>query len=225
MKLVSIIAFLAAIFHFNVTSFSQTVPEPVKIQEIESVHIDRNFDKKYKRALKNLIRVYPLALEAKASIDQLEKELKELEKKRKQKKYIKESEKELKTDFEYTLKDLYVSEGRLLMKLIHRETGMTVDEILRKYKGNLNASTTGAALKMFGHDTKIKYDPLSEDWIVELVIQDIQNGVVKADFSPRKLNKDEYKVEMKTYRETKRVNTKARKEKAKKIRKQKKESK
>lgn len=205
--------------------FSQTVPDPIKVQNIESVRIDRNFDKKYKRALANLKRVYPLALEAKASIDEMERELSELEKKRKQKKYVKESEKELKADFEYTLKDLYVSEGRLLMKLIHRETGMTVDEILRKYKGNLSASTTGAALKMFGHDTKLTYDPIDEDWIIEAVIQDIQNGKVQVDFTPRRLNKDEYKVEMKNYRERVKESTKARKAKKKKLKQQKRESK
>lgn len=199
--------------------------DTLKEQELFGVHIDRQFDWKYKRMLEDVLRVYPLAIEARNVIDQYEKDLVDIEKKRKQKQYLKESEKELKLNFEYTLKDLYVSEGKLLMKLIHRETGLTVDDILRKYKGGFNASTTGAALKMFGHDTKIKYDPDNEDWICEVVIQDIISGKVQANLQPRTLNKAEYKAEMKVYRQDIKDTRQKRKERKKKYRKQKKEAK
>jgi len=196
----------------------------LKEQGLVSVHIDRRFDWKYKLLKEDVLKVYPLAIEAKNVIEQYEKDLAEIEKKRKQKKYLKESEKELKLNFEYTIKDLYVSEGKLLMKLIHRETGMTVDDILRKYKGNFSAGTTGAALKLFGHDTKIEYDP-EEDWIIEVIIQDIISGKIKTDLEPRQLTKQDYKDGMKEYRDDRSETRKVRKVYKKKKRQQKRESK
>lgn len=210
------------LFAFGVGAQEDTTQ--MKEQGLIPVHIDRRFDWKYKLLLDDVLKVYPLAIEAKNVIEQYDKDLEEIEKKRKQKKYLKESEKELKLNFEYTVKDLYVGEGKLLMKLIHRETGMTVDDILRKYKGGFSAGTTGAALKLFGHDTKIEYDP-EEDWIVEVIIQDIISGKIKTDLEPRQLTKQDYKDGMKEYRQDRSETRKVRKVYKKKKRQQKRESK
>lgn len=210
MKVTKLLYLLFILFSYEATLVAQIDTNTTKEQGLLPVHIDRRFHRKYKLLLEDVRKVYPLALEAKQVIEEYEKELQEIEKKRQQKKYLKKSEKELKLNFEYTVKDLYVSEGRLLMKLIHRETGMTVDEILRKYKGNLSASSTGAALRLFGHDTKITYDA-EQEWILEMIIQDILSGRVACDMTPKKLNKYQFKEGMKEYRDDrKEINKKKR---------------
>lgn len=223
MKVVKQYILLLLLF-VNYYTVNSQIQDTVKEQDLLGIHIDRHFNQKYKSLLDDVLRVYPLAIEARNVIDKYESDLAEIDKKRAQNKYLKESERELKLNFEYTLKDLYVSEGKLLMKLIHRETGLTVDDILRKYKGNFSASTTGAALKMFGHDTKIKYDPLNEDWITEAIVQDIISGKIKADLKPRIMDKSEFKEEMKRYRDDIKYVKKRKKERKKKYRKQKKGS-
>jgi hypothetical protein len=93
----------------------------------------------------------------------------------------------------------------MLMKLIHRETGMTVDEILSKYKGKASASLT--RMLLLRHMATIRrstYDPKGDDWIVEIVIQDIESGKIKFDKSVKRLDKFGYKENMKEYRQGRR---------------------
>lgn len=196
-------SFLLSILLFTIYGYlySQTDSSVSKQQNFEPIHIDRLFKLHYLQTLNAIRNAYPLALETKRTLDEYDKRLAEIENKRKQKKYIKKEEDELKEDFTYALKDLYVHEGKMLIKLINRETGMTVDEILRKYKGDFKANVTHATFKAYGHDTKAKYDPNGVDWILEIVIQDIESGKLKFDKEVKKVSKSDYKVGMKEYRE------------------------
>lgn len=169
-------------------------------QNIQAVHIDRDFDLKYQQKLWQIRRAYPLALEAKQIIDEYEAEIAQIEKKRKRKKHGKTVHKELKTDFTYILKDLYVQEGKMLMKLIHRETNMSVHDIVYKYRGKSQASITTGTFKLFGHDTKATFEPYGDDWITEIVLQDVENGKIQFDREVKSVSKVEYKKGMKDYK-------------------------
>ena len=206
MKLIKIgISFIILIVLSNVStvSWAQMDTSVTHNQNVQAVHIDRNFNLKYQQNLWKIKRAYPLALEAKKIIDDFEKELAEIESKRKQNKYAKEVNKELKADFTYILKDLYVEEGAMLMKLIHRETGMTVYDIISTYKSKTQAALSQATFKLYGHDTKCKYDPDNEDWITEVVIQDIESGKIKFDKTVKEVDKDLYRANMKEYNDNK----------------------
>ncbi len=173
---------------------------PEKYRNLEEVKIYKDYYKRYKTALRRLRKVYPLALFAAEKLKEVDEEMAQVNSKRKKKKIAKVEHKELKEDFYYVIRDLYIEDGKLLMKLIHRETGLTVKEILEKYRGNLNAEVSETLGKIWEQDLDAKYDPRGEDWVVEQVIRDIKSGEVKIDMEPKILTKEQYKVSKKDYR-------------------------
>ena len=65
---------------------------------------------------------------------------------------------------------LFLKAGRLLIKLVDRETGHTSYEILKDYKGSVSAFFWQALAKIFGSNLKSEYDPLGKDRIIEELI-------------------------------------------------------
>lgn len=174
----------------------------MRTQNIPAVRYDKKFDLHYRQALNRIRRTYPLAIYAQTVLDSLDTELASVTKKRKQKKLAKSRKKDLEEELEYLIKDLYVDEGAMLFKLIHRQTDMTVTEILEKYRGKVYAKSVQATFAMWGHDTQSRFDAEGEDWIAELVIQDIEAGRIKVDLSVTPMSKEEFKEGMKQYRKT-----------------------
>ena len=181
----------------------------VMYQEYEAFTIPKNFHFEYKRALNRVRRVYPLALHAAYIIDSLEQVLAAEEKNRKKKKIAKETHKDLKEDFKFVLKDLYISEGVVLSKLIYRETGMTVAEIIEKYKSGMQSTLYSSLASFFEQDLDAKYDPDGEDFVLECVIRDILAGKVAFDDTFNTLSKTEYKEKRKAYKANVKANKKA----------------
>jgi hypothetical protein len=179
---------------------AQAVPPVQLYQEIQEMHVEKDFDLKYRQALNQIKRVYPLALQAKSYLLAFEKDLAEIDKKREQKRYGKDAHKTLKNEFIYDIRDLYIGEGIMLMKLIHRETGATVSEIVSKYRGNLHANLYEGVGKFWEQDLNINYDPFGDDWITEVVIQDIISKRIDFNWEVKPLNKEEFKVSHKEYK-------------------------
>ncbi|MCE3294978.1 MAG: hypothetical protein K0R65_692 [Crocinitomicaceae bacterium] len=185
---------------FFLPLFGQEDSVPEKYRNLEEVKIYKDYYKKYKSALRRIRKVYPLALYAAEKLKELDKELEQLDSKRKRKKLSKQEHKQLKDDFYYVIRDLYIEDGKMLMKLIHRETGMTVKEILEKYRGSFNAEFSESMGKIWEQQLDIKYDPKGEDWVAEQVIKDIIAEEVKIDFTPKILSREEYKTSKKEYK-------------------------
>lgn len=202
----SIVLLFILVMQMNV--FAQKKDTIIKTQELIEMRVDKNFDWKYKYRLRQLKRTYPMALKAKEMIMEYEKDLAEIDNKRKKKKYGKEAHADLKEEFTFNIKDLYVSEGDLLLRLIHRETGMTVSEIIEKYRGKTQNGLYEGMAMLWGHDLDVKYDPQGEDWITEIIIKDIQDGHIPFDKEMVKLSKIDYKEGMKEYRQNRRNNKK-----------------
>jgi len=189
------------IVSFFSNSFGQETASIERQQQIIEMRVDKNFDSKYKRQLRLLKRTYPMALKAKSLIDEYEKDLAEMDKKRHKKKYGKEAHADLKDEFIFNIRDLYNTEGELLMKLVYRETGMTVNEIIKKYRGGFqNTFYTGIA-KLWGQNLNSTYDPFGDDWITEVVIQDIESGRISFNKEMDKMDKAAYKESMSEYRQ------------------------
>jgi ABC-type transporter MlaC component len=85
-------------------------------------------------------------------------------------KYIKETEKALKEEFIETMKNFSRSQGLLLLKLIHRETGKTTYEILKGYRGSVETFYWGAFAKMYNASLKVEYDPIL-DYQLDMIIK------------------------------------------------------
>jgi hypothetical protein len=180
-----------------------------KILEIEEVYADKDYYKKYKTALRRVRKVYPLALYAKEKIDEMDAELEQINSKRKKKKYTKKSNNELKEDFQYVIRDLYIEDGKVLMKLIHRETGMTVAEIIKKYRNSFRSELMDNLGKIWEQDLDSKYDPNGKDWIIEKVIQDIKNNTVAFEKEAKILTKEDFKASQKQFKINKKEAKKA----------------
>lgn len=133
---------------------------------------------KFRRLKRYVTKVYPYAKEASRIIDEINTITADLDKKRKQKKYLKKLEKDLKATFEDELKKLTISQGKILTKLLHRETGLTTHQLIKKYKNGLSAGIYQMVGKRFGYNLKKGYDPINDDYD-----KDIESIVVGLEMS------------------------------------------
>lgn len=88
--------------------------------------------------------------------------------------YINSREKELKKEFSEPLMNLSVYQGRVLMKLIKRETGNNVYEILKEFKGGFSARFWQTVAFVFGTNLKQPYDAHGEDAEIEGIVKEVQ---------------------------------------------------
>ncbi len=89
--------------------------------------------------------------------------------------YINTREKELKKEFSDPLKNLSVYQGKILMKLINRETGGTnCYDILKELKGGVSARLWQTVAFVFGSDLKQPYDAKGEDAEIESIVKEVQ---------------------------------------------------
>ncbi len=202
-------------------SFAQDKPSDTaiaRLQVYEGFDLPSNYHFKYKQALRRVRRVYPLALHAALVLDSLDQELDSTNKNRKQRKIARQAHRDLKNDFKYLLKELYVSEGVVLTKLIYRETGRTVKEIIAEYKGDAQAAVYTGMASMFEQELDATYDPNGEDFIIECVINDIQTGKVDFDSTFVKVGREHYLKDKRAYKERIRSNKKKARKRKRRIR-------
>ena len=174
------------------------------IKELDEAVIDPDFQNKYNVTLRRMRRVYPLALEAARIVKELEVELAQVDSKRKKRKITKVYSKELKESYLYSIKDLYIEEGVLLMKLVHRETNKTVAEIIASYRGKIKSEFYDQVGRIWKQDLDAMYDTKKE-WITEMIIRQINSNEISFDFALKKPSKEEYNNAMKVYRADKRI--------------------
>lgn len=109
--------------------------------------------------LRNAVYVtYPYARTAGATINDINAKLANVTSKKQRKEYIKSREKELRKQFSDPLSNLSVYQGKILMKLINRQTGNNCYEIIKEYKGGLNARLYQTVAFFFGSSLKQKWD-------------------------------------------------------------------
>jgi len=124
----------------------------------------------------NVKIVYPYALLASAKLKQYDLMLAKIEDKNMRKEFVKMCEKELRKEFEKDLKSLSVTQGRILMKLINRETGKTTYDIVKEMRGGFQANMWQALARLFGNNMKDEYEPASEDLMIEKAIAMVERG-------------------------------------------------
>lgn len=90
--------------------------------------------------------------------------------------YIKDMEKQVFAQYEGEISQLTITQGRLLIKLIDRETQNTSYELIKEYKGGINAAFWQGIARFFGTNLKEGYDPFGEDAVIEYIVQDIEAG-------------------------------------------------
>jgi hypothetical protein len=125
--------------------------------------------------LRNAVYVtYPYAVRASKVMNEINAQLVNVKDKNERKKIIQSREKELKTEFADKLKQLSVYQGKVLMKLIYRQTGNNCYEIIEDYKGRFDAGFWQAIALVFGSNLRQDYDPNGDDHDMELIVQDVE---------------------------------------------------
>tara|TARA_B100001113_G_C20981442_1_gene566250 strand:+ start:351 stop:866 length:516 start_codon:yes stop_codon:yes gene_type:complete len=135
--------------------------------------IDNDERKRFYKLKRRVIKVYPYAIETKLKLDSLNNALDVIGKKRKKRKYIRSVAKIVKEQYAKTLKKLSMKEGRILIKLIYRETGISTYDLLREYRGWWNATMWQTFARMYDHDLRSIFDPvnLREDMFIDKIIE------------------------------------------------------
>lgn len=189
-----IIILIAGLFVFGVSVHAQRGPyDTIRV----SAYIDENGDTipqgwlegvvvygkmsdKMRKAwaewtrLRNAIYVtYPYAKSAGKIMNEINAQLVNVTDKQKRKQIIKSREKDLKREFSDKVKNLSVYQGKVLMKLIYRETGSHCYEIIKEYKGGFTATMWQTVAVVFGSNLKQTYDPNGNEKPYEVIVRDV----------------------------------------------------
>ncbi len=125
--------------------------------------------------LRNAVYVtYPYAKRAGYVMNDINATLVNIPAKDARKKYIQSREKELKKEFTDPLTNLSIYQGKVLMKLINRETGNNCYEIIKEYKGGLTARFYQTVAFFFSSSLKQPYDKSGEDLEMEKIVQEVE---------------------------------------------------
>lgn len=124
--------------------------------------------------LRNAVYVtYPYAKAASRIINEINLQLVNVSDKQLRRKIIRSREREMKKQFTDQLTKLSVYQGRVLMKLINRETGNNCYEIIEEYKGFMTAAFWQTVAFVFGSNLKQPYDPGTKDAEMEKIVRDV----------------------------------------------------
>lgn len=131
---------------------------------------DQEFIKQNYKTIMNLKKVYAFAKKAKEMQDRLDRELKQTSDPAMKKEAIKRMEKEVWDSFEKAARSMTTSQGKLLLKLLYRETGRTGYSIVKQYKGAIPAIFWQGVAQMFKQNLKTTYDSTGEDALLEQIV-------------------------------------------------------
>jgi hypothetical protein len=160
-----------------ITPEGDTIPQswlPTVEVTAKQTALWKNYWRNWTR-LRNAVYVtYPYAKTASKLINEVNTQLAGVHDEAQRKKIIKSREKEMKRDFGDKVTSLSVYQGKVLMKLINRETGNNCYEIIKEYKGGFNAGFWQTVAYVFGSSLKQQYAPQGEDKDIEKIVLELQ---------------------------------------------------
>ncbi len=132
--------------------------------------------RRYSRYVQKVKKVYPLAVEARELLVEYQPRYEALEDRGDQRKLMKKLEKELLDKHKNELKKWSISDGRILLKLINRETERTPYSLIQDFRGGFSAVFWQGIAKLFKNDLKAGYNPDDEDKMLEEIVTLIELG-------------------------------------------------
>ena len=187
MKLRLIIVFLSLHFtsvilaqDLNISTYDiidgDTIINSKKFPELDLISFKTKEEKiNYYRTKKRIKKVYPIALFAKNKLDEIRSSLDTIPKNRKKRKFKRELGKWVKNEYEPIFRKMSIKEGRILIKLVYRETNYTTYDLVKDYRGRFSAFFWQRVIKAYDNDLKMKYDPISnsEDELIESILNEL----------------------------------------------------
>lgn len=163
----------------KVTRNGISMPE-VEIKEVTIVArpspAKRSEYRKYERLILNIKKVYPYALMVRRRLEKVNEDMKNITTEKERKEYIKNVEKDVFAEYEGDMRQMTITQGRLLIKLIDRETQNTSYDLIKVYRGKISAAFWQGIARIFGTNLKEHYDAYGEDALIELIIREIDAG-------------------------------------------------
>ena len=133
---------------------------------------------RYDKLVYNVKKVYPYAKLAGQKMKELEKILDTIPDEKARKTFMKKAEKELEAKFGDEIRDLTFSQGKILIKLIYRETGNSSYSIVKEMRGGFRAFVWQTLAVLFGYNLKTTYDPAGDDQAIERIVIMIEAGAI-----------------------------------------------
>lgn len=129
------------------------------------------------RLIKNVRKVYPYARLAGIKYQEYSKQLEAASSRRERNAILDAVEDEIKNRYGDELKRLTFSQGKILIKLVDRQTKNTSYSLVKDMKGGFSAFFYQSFAKLWGYNLKTKYDPEGEDKEIEMIVQLIEAGI------------------------------------------------
>lgn len=179
------------------------VIELEEVKLLKKLKFKTNYDRSYYYWFrKKTLKAYPYAKLASERLETLNSRLDKIKSKRKRKRYITRAQKYMEEEFTAQLKKLTRTEGRILIKLIHRQTGRTTFDLIKEIRSGWKAFWYNNTAKLFKLSLKSEYDPsnIHKDFLIEDILQRafidglLENKESKLDFDYYKLASEKGKL-------------------------------
>lgn len=132
--------------------------------------------KAYNKLRRDVLKAYPYARLAADQLKFISDSVSKIPSERERKRFLKRTESDLKAQFEKDLKKLTITQGRILIKLIDRETGETSYALVKELRGSIQAFFWQSIARLFGSNLKSEYNADQEDMLIEGIVRQIENG-------------------------------------------------
>ena len=132
--------------------------------------------RRYQRLIRQVKKCYPLAKQARIEMEKMERQLLAVKDKKEQEKLAKELQKQLIKQYTPVILKMTISEGKVLLKLIDRETEYTAFQIIKDFRGGFVAGFWQMFAKMFGNNLKLEYEPATKDKTLEQIVTYYEMG-------------------------------------------------
>lgn len=132
--------------------------------------------KEYYRLVYNVKKTFPISQEINRTIIETYEYLQTLPNEKIRQKHIKRVEKGLKEQYTARMKKLSFAQGKLLIKLVDRQSNQTSYELVKAFMGPFKAGLYQTFAGLFGASLKKQYDPEGDDRMIERIVLQVQNG-------------------------------------------------
>jgi hypothetical protein len=133
---------------------------------------------KWDKLKKDVKKAYPYAVMARMKLAEMDAQLALVKGEKARKDFTEKCEKELTAQFADDMKNLTGAQGKILFKLMDRETGSTTYQIIKERRGSFSAFMWQGVATIFGNNLKTDYDPTGDDQKIEEVVVLIEMGVL-----------------------------------------------
>jgi hypothetical protein len=134
------------------------------------------YERQYHRLVQRIKKVLPYAKSANQLLRQYEPEYVRMKTDRDKRKLIKKVEDELMAKYKDEFKKMSITDGKVLIKLIDRETGRTSFTLIKEFRGGFTATFWQGIARIFGNNLKDEFDPYGEDLLIEEIVTLIEIG-------------------------------------------------